>query len=59
MPMLPPDPETAKDKERKAKKKKEKGRERPDDVEEGKLKKKSAGHRGPRSRWKNPLCCPK
>lgn len=50
LPMPPPDPETAKDKERKAKKKKEKGRERPDDAEEGKPKKKSAGHRGPRSR---------
>ena len=50
MPMPPPDPETAKDKERKAKKKKEKARERSDDVEEGKPKKKSAGHRGPRSR---------
>jgi translation initiation factor IF-2 len=50
IPMPPPDPETAKDKERKAKKKKEKGRERPDDAEEGKPKKKSAGHRGPRSR---------
>lgn len=50
MPMPPPDPETAKDKERKAKKKKEKARERSDEVEEGKPKKKSAGHRGPRSR---------
>ncbi|WP_372957487.1 translation initiation factor IF-2 [Marinobacter sp.] len=50
IPMPPPDPETAKDKERKAKKKKEKARERPDDAEEGKPKKKSAGHRGPRSR---------
>ncbi|WP_417547374.1 translation initiation factor IF-2 [Marinobacter segnicrescens] len=50
IPMPPPDPETAKDKERKAKKKKEKARERPDDTEEGKPKKKSAGHRGPRSR---------
>ncbi len=50
MPMPPPDPETAKDKDRKAKKKKEKVRERSDDGEEGKPKKKSAGHRGPRSR---------
>ncbi|SFR58283.1 bacterial translation initiation factor 2 (bIF-2) [Marinobacter daqiaonensis] len=50
MPMPPPDPETAKDKERKAKKKKEKVRERSDDAEEVKPKKKSAGHRGPRTR---------
>ena len=55
IPMPPPDPETAKDKERKAKKKKEKARARPDDVEEGKPKKKSAGHRGPRSRPEEPI----
>ncbi len=48
IPMPPPDPETAKDKERKAKKKKT--RERADEVDDGKPKKKSAGHRGPRSR---------
>ncbi|PVY75942.1 translation initiation factor 2 (bIF-2) [Tamilnaduibacter salinus] len=45
MPAPPPDPEKAK---RKAKKKKDKGR-RDDDFEDGKPKKKSAGHRGPRS----------
>ncbi|MFC4258477.1 translation initiation factor IF-2 [Marinobacter lacisalsi] len=50
MPMPPPDPETAKDKERKAKKKKKEVRERSDEADEGKPKKKSAGHRGPRSR---------
>lgn len=48
MPMPPPDPENAKD--RKPKKKKEKVRERVEEVDEGKPKKKSAGHRGPRSR---------
>jgi len=47
MPMPPPEGEG---KDRKTKKKKEKGRERGDDIEEGKPKKKSAGHRGPRSR---------
>jgi translation initiation factor IF-2 len=48
MPMPPPEGEG---KDRKPKKKKEKGRERgDDDLEEGKPKKKSAGHRGPRSR---------
>ncbi|HTN32377.1 MAG TPA: translation initiation factor IF-2 N-terminal domain-containing protein, partial [Marinobacter sp.] len=47
---LPP-PEEGEGKERKPKKKKEKVRERGDDeTEDGKPKKKSAGHRGPRSR---------
>jgi len=47
MPMPPPEGEG---KDRKPKKKKEKVRERGDEVEEGKPKKKQAGHRGPRSR---------
>ncbi|GGC61914.1 translation initiation factor IF-2 [Marinobacter halophilus] len=47
MPMPPPEDEG---RDRKPKKKKEKVRERSDDVEEGKPKKKQAGHRGPRSR---------
>lgn len=47
MPMPPPEGDG---KDRKPKKKKEKVRERGDEVEEGKPKKKSAGHRGPRSR---------
>ncbi|MCM0613275.1 translation initiation factor IF-2 [Marinobacter sediminum] len=47
MPMPPPEGEG---KDRKPKKKKEKVRERGDEIEEGKPKKKSAGHRGPRSR---------
>ncbi|MBS3804567.1 MAG: translation initiation factor IF-2 associated domain-containing protein, partial [Oleiphilaceae bacterium] len=51
MPIPPPDPENAKDKDRKPKKKKEKVRERaPEEPGEGKPKKKSAGHRGPRNR---------
>ena len=45
-----PPPEEGEGKERKPKKKKEKARERGDEPEEGKPKKKSAGHRGPRSR---------
>lgn len=45
-----PPPEEGEGKDRKPKKKKEKARERGDEVEEGKPKKKSAGHRGPRSR---------
>ncbi|HET8850585.1 MAG TPA: translation initiation factor IF-2 N-terminal domain-containing protein, partial [Marinobacter sp.] len=47
IPMPPPEDEG---RDRKPKKKKEKVRERGDDVEEGKPKKKQAGHRGPRSR---------
>ena len=47
MPMPPPEGDG---KDRKPKKKKEKVRERGDDIEEGKPKKKQAGHRGPRSR---------
>ncbi|MBW0147473.1 translation initiation factor IF-2 [Marinobacter arenosus] len=47
MPIPPPEGEG---KDRKPKKKKEKARERGDEIEEGKPKKKSAGHRGPRSR---------
>ncbi|TYC57359.1 translation initiation factor IF-2 [Marinobacter sp. BW6] len=47
MPMPPPEGDG---KDRKPKKKKEKVRERGDEVEEGKPKKKQAGHRGPRSR---------
>ncbi|WP_404365031.1 translation initiation factor IF-2 [Marinobacter sp.] len=52
MPIPPPDPENAKDKDRKPKKKKEKEkvRERVEEPDEGKPKKKSAGHRGPRNR---------
>ena len=51
MPIPPPDPENAKDKDRKPKKKKEKARERVvDEPDDGKPKKKSAGHRGPRNR---------
>ncbi|MDO3720892.1 translation initiation factor IF-2 [Marinobacter sp. chi1] len=48
IPMPPPEDE-GKDRKH-SKKKKEKGRERGDDMDEGKPKKKSAGHRGPRSR---------
>lgn len=47
MPIPPPEGEG---KDRKPKKKKEKVRERGDEIEEGKPKKKQAGHRGPRSR---------
>ncbi|MEC7727797.1 MAG: translation initiation factor IF-2 [Pseudomonadota bacterium] len=47
MPMPPPEGDG---KDRKPKKKKEKVRERSDEIEEGKPKKKQAGHRGPRSR---------
>ncbi|MFN2360519.1 MAG: translation initiation factor IF-2 [Marinobacter sp.] len=45
-----PPPEEGEGKDRKPKKKKEKARERGDEPEEGKPKKKSAGHRGPRNR---------
>ncbi len=45
-----PPPEEGEGKDRKPKKKKEKARERGDEPDEGKPKKKSAGHRGPRSR---------
>ncbi|MEX2476447.1 translation initiation factor IF-2 [Marinobacter sp.] len=45
-----PPPEEGEGKDRKAKKKKEKVRERGDEADDGKPKKKSAGHRGPRSR---------
>ena len=47
IPMPPPEDEG---RDRKPKKKKEKVRERGDEIEEGKPKKKQAGHRGPRSR---------
>ena len=47
MPIPPPEGDG---KDRKPKKKKEKVRERGDEIEEGKPKKKQAGHRGPRSR---------
>ncbi len=47
MPIPPADDEG---RDRKPKKKKEKVRERGDETEEGKPKKKQAGHRGPRSR---------
>jgi translation initiation factor IF-2 len=47
MPIPPPEGEG---KDRKPKKKKENVRERSDDNDDGKPKKKSAGHRGPRSR---------
>ena len=47
MPMPPPEGDG---KDRKPKKKKEKVRERGDETEEGKPKKKQAGHRGPRNR---------
>src|SRR5690606_37494385 len=47
IPMPPPEDEG---RDRKPKKKKEKVRERGDETEEGKPKKKQAGHRGPRSR---------
>ncbi|WP_152205271.1 translation initiation factor IF-2 [Marinobacter changyiensis] len=51
MAIPPADPENAKDKDRKPKKKKEKARERVvDEPDDGKPKKKSAGHRGPRNR---------
>lgn len=49
IPMPPPEGD-GKDRKPKKKKEKEKGRERGDDIEEGKPKKKQAGHRGPRSR---------
>ena len=47
MPMPPPEGDG---KDRKPKKKKEKVRERGDETDDGKPKKKQAGHRGPRSR---------
>ncbi|GGE53698.1 translation initiation factor IF-2 [Streptosporangium jomthongense] len=47
MPMPPPETDG---KDRKPKKKKEKGRARSDESEDGKPKKKQAGHRGPRGR---------
>ncbi|MEQ5835444.1 translation initiation factor IF-2 [Marinobacter sp. NFXS9] len=53
VPMPAPDADNGKD--RKAKKKKEKTRERTDDAEDGKPKKKSAGHRGPRNRPVEPV----
>ncbi|WP_336365857.1 translation initiation factor IF-2 [Marinobacter sp. C2H3] len=49
VPMPPPDLD-GKDRKPKKKKEKEKTRERGDEIEEGKPKKKQAGHRGPRSR---------
>lgn len=53
MPIPPAEDEKAKD--RKAKKKKEKVRDRSDEIEDGKPKKKSAGHRGPRNRPVEPV----
>ncbi|MDX1756988.1 MAG: translation initiation factor IF-2 [Marinobacter sp.] len=47
---VPVPPLDAESEKRKAKKKKDKARERADESEDGKPKKKSAGHRGPRSR---------
>ncbi|KXS51402.1 MAG: translation initiation factor IF-2, partial [Marinobacter sp. T13-3] len=49
MPMPPPE-DDGRDRKPKKKKEKEKARERGDDLEEGKPKKKKAGHRGPRNR---------
>jgi translation initiation factor IF-2 len=50
MPIPPPEEGEGKDRKAKKKKEKEKARGRGDDPEEGKPKKKSAGHRGPRNR---------
>ncbi|BES73002.1 translation initiation factor IF-2 [Marinobacter nanhaiticus D15-8W] len=50
-----PPAEDDKSKDRKPKKKKEKVRERSDEIEDGKPKKKSAGHRGPRNRPVEPV----
>ena len=49
MPMPPPE-DDGRDRKPKKKKEKEKARSRSDDLEEGKPKKKQAGHRGPRNR---------
>jgi len=50
MPIPPPEEGEGKDRKAKKKKEKEKSRSRGDEPEEGKPKKKSAGHRGPRNR---------
>ena len=50
MPIPPPEEGEGKDRKAKKKKEKEKARSRGDEPEEGKPKKKSAGHRGPRNR---------
>ncbi len=50
MPMPPPEEVDSKERKAKKKKEKEKARGRGDEPEEGKTKKKSAGHRGPRNR---------
>ncbi|TBW48414.1 translation initiation factor IF-2 [Marinobacter halodurans] len=50
-----PAPEAEGGKDRKTKKKKDKVRERTDETEDGKPKKKSAGHRGPRNRPVEPV----
>jgi translation initiation factor IF-2 len=50
MPIPPPEEGEGKDRKAKKKKEKEKARGRGDETEEGKPKKKSAGHRGPRNR---------
>ena len=50
MPIPPPEEGEGKDRKAKKKKEKEKTRSRGDEPEEGKPKKKSAGHRGPRNR---------
>ena len=50
MPIPPPEEGEGKDRKAKKKKEKEKSRSRADEPEDGKPKKKSAGHRGPRNR---------
>lgn len=50
MPIPPPEEGEGKDRKAKKKKEKEKTRSRGDETEDGKPKKKSAGHRGPRNR---------
>jgi translation initiation factor IF-2 len=50
MPIPPPEEGEGKDRKAKKKKEKDKARIRGDETEEGKPKKKSAGHRGPRNR---------
>jgi len=50
MPIPPPEEGEGKDRKAKKKKEKEKARSRGDEPEDGKPKKKSAGHRGPRNR---------
>ena len=54
MPMPPPE-DDGRDRKPKKKKEKEKARDRGDDLDEGKPKKKKAGHRGPRNRPEEPV----